>query len=111
MENPRNFRGYKVGPITQPWADTVLTFIHAEYAGQRNAAKLLARDCDATPRAAENWLAGLNRPSVDHIVNLLALHPNLEASLVADIAARRTRLRDISRRAAAASSARLASYR
>ena len=67
----------------------VLEFIRARYGGQPNAPKRLAQDTDSTPRAAENWLAGLNAPTGERLMGLLAAHPDLEARLVEAIAARR----------------------
>ncbi len=53
------------------YADAVHRVIVAEYAPLKHAAKLLARDANATPRTAENWLAGTNAPSGENLINLM----------------------------------------
>jgi hypothetical protein len=85
----------------------ILTFLIGEYGGTPHAAKRLARLTQASPRAAENWLAGLNAPSGDRLADLVAAHPDLEAKLLEEIHERRASLRQRSEAAAAESRARL----
>ena len=68
--------------LTESLPSVVLTFLGARYAGQPFAAKHLARAADATPRAAENWLAGLACPSGDRLAALMATHPDLEQAII-----------------------------
>ena len=67
----------------------VLNFVRATYGAMPHGAKLLARDTACSPRAAENWLAGLNGPSVEPLADLLAAHPPLKQQFDDHIARRR----------------------
>ena len=87
--------------------DVIWDFLSSEYAGRPNAAKRLAQLTRSSHRAAENWLAGLNAPSVDPLLDLAAAHPDLEQKLLSDIYRRRASLRQRSAAAAAQSRARL----
>ena len=85
----------------------ILTFVRATYGAMPHGAKRLARAADTTTRAAENWIAGINGPSVEPLVNLLVVHPDLKARLDDHIADRRRHL-DASAVAAERSRQRLA---
>lgn len=64
----RNFRG---DAVTASYADVVLDVLEREYAGKPHAAKLLARAAKSSYRSAENWLAKLNAPSGEALINLM----------------------------------------
>ena len=96
-------------PMTpSPLNVLVMSFISAEYAGRPNAAKRLARIANATRRAAENWLAGLNAPAGDRLANLMAAHPELEQAVVTNIHHRRATMRERAEAAADRARTRLA---
>ena len=79
--------------LTASLPDLILTFLAGAYAGLPHAPKRLARDAGATVRSAENWLAGLNAPSVEALANLMAAHPALESSIHDHVRQRRDALR------------------
>ncbi len=68
--HPRKFRGD--GGMSASVAETVTDVLRREFGPLRHAAKLVARAARATPRTAEAWLAGLQAPQGEHIVNLMA---------------------------------------
>jgi len=77
-EDPRKFHGTSL-------ADRVCQFINTAYRG-RHRSKRLAVDADVSPRTAENWLLGLNGPDAERLVRLMAVHPDLQCQINADIA-------------------------
>lgn len=70
-DRPRKFRDDADMPMTASYNDVVLGFIQREFAPLKNAAKMLARAANATPRAAENWLAGMHAPNGEKLVALM----------------------------------------
>ena len=55
------------------YAASVHDVLAREYGPLRNAAKLLARDADVSPRTAENWLQGKCAPRMDECIRLMAV--------------------------------------
>lgn len=72
LDQPRNFRKRDDMSMTASYNDVVLGFIQREFAPLKNAAKLLARAANATPRAAENWLAGMHAPNGEKLIALMS---------------------------------------
>lgn len=72
-----------------PYNEMVCGILRRNYAHLKNAAKILARDARATPRAAANWLDGLNAPSGESLINLLANCEELAAEVNRLVAERR----------------------
>jgi hypothetical protein len=87
----RNFRGTSV-PST--YADVVLDVLQREYGGQPNAAKRLARAARTSYRTAENWLAKLNAPSGEALINLMVECETLADEIQELIAERRAAKQD-----------------
>lgn len=53
--------------------------LRARYGEFKHAPKRLAALVGTTPRTAENWLDGHNAPQVQHLVELMAADPAMEA--------------------------------
>ena len=72
-------------------ADAFHAWVHGHYGPLRNAAKLLARDANVSPRTAENYLHGRHAPSGDALVTLMARNAELRAEIDRLIEQRKTR--------------------
>lgn len=55
----------------------------------RSAAKELAAEINADPRAAKNWLAGANAPRLAEAIELMAADPEVEEHILALVRGRR----------------------
>lgn len=86
--NPQ-FRGLTMSVCTATYSETVLTFLQRSYAPLRHAAKLLARDAKTSPRTAEKWLSGLNAPSGESLIELMASSQELADEVNRLVAERR----------------------
>nr|WP_294566973.1 hypothetical protein [uncultured Rhodopila sp.] len=86
-EDPRNFRGFCMTMACV--SELTLRFLAREYGERRHAAKQLAVITGTSPRTCENWLDGLNAPSLDRFADLAAEHPELEQEFLNNIHARR----------------------
>jgi len=63
-------------------AERVGSVLRSEYGEQRNVCKRLARKFQATPRAVQNWLYGVNAPRMHDLVLLMAECRELEADVL-----------------------------
>lgn len=63
------------------YAETVHRVLRAEFQPLKHATKILARLTGATPRAAENWLAGVCAPQGVHLIKLMAHCDELKAEI------------------------------
>jgi hypothetical protein len=89
-ERLRNFqRGAAVLTATT-YNDVVLGYIKRTFGPLKHAAKLLARASGATPRTAENWLAGEHAPNGENLVQLMAECSDLADEIMALVAERRS---------------------
>lgn len=79
MRNDRAKVDRKFQPMT--YGDVVLPILQERYGPLRNATKLLARDANATQRAAKNWLQGLCAPAGDNLLSLMAACEDLRAAV------------------------------
>jgi hypothetical protein len=70
--------------------DVVLGYIKRIFGPLKHAAKLLARASGATPRTAENWLAGEHAPNGENLVQLMAECSDLADEIMALVAERRS---------------------
>ena len=104
-EDPRNFRGFCMTLACM--SELTIKFLAREYGERRHAAKQLAVITGTSPRTCENWLDGLNAPSLDRFAALAAEHPELEQEFLDNIHARR-RLRQRGAEAADVARQRLA---
>lgn len=66
-----------------------MTVLRRAYAPKRHAAKLLARDANASPRTAEKWLTGERAPSGENLIELMASCQELADELNRLVQARR----------------------
>lgn len=57
--------------------------------GERHGAKLIARAASVSPRAAQNWLDGLNAPRAAELLRLMAECEDIAAEINAIVAERR----------------------
>lgn len=81
---PNRTEERKAPVLTMDTNDTtaaVVGAIRRAYDGQRDAAKLLARQANSNTRAAKNWLDGHNLPDVVHFLRLMAQIPELKAEV------------------------------
>jgi hypothetical protein len=74
---PRKLHGGAVVLTATTYNDVVLGYIKRTFGPLKHAAKLLARASGATPRTAENWLAGEHAPNGENLVELMARAPSL----------------------------------
>ena len=88
---PRKFRDHMMQDAT--YLNVVLPVIRQEYGPLKHAAEYLARDAGSTPRAAENWLAGLCAPTGEKLLNLMAACERLRVAVNDAAMERRTNLR------------------
>lgn len=58
--------------IVAPVRQRLLDAIRREFGPFRFAAEMLARASQKTPRAARNWLSGLNAPDAEALIELMA---------------------------------------
>lgn len=65
----------------QAFKDRICGLIRDAYSGRHDMHKAAARDADATPRAARNWLDGENLPGLWHFLQLARRHPELKAEV------------------------------
>jgi hypothetical protein len=66
---------------TEDYQSAVHQALRREFGPRRNAAKLIARLSGASPRTAENWLAGLCAPQGAALLNLMARCEAVEAEV------------------------------
>jgi hypothetical protein len=78
---------------TVTYEEAVNRVIKRRFAPLKHAAKLLARASGASPRTAENWLAGSHAPSGESLLNLMAACPELADEMNRVVAERRAALR------------------
>lgn len=93
VDHPRNFREKSVMGTATSYSDVVFDVLREEYAPLKHAAEYLARDAGATPRAAENWLAGLCAPTGEKVLNLMAACEPLRVAMNQAAIERRNALR------------------
>jgi hypothetical protein len=75
-----------IGPASA--ATIIMAAVRERYRPLRHAELLLADRAASTPRAARNWLAGDCAPRIEHLVELMATDPQIEA-VVMDLVANR----------------------
>jgi hypothetical protein len=76
----RNFRG-NMQQVARSYGEVVRRVLQQQYGPLKCAAKYLARDARATPRAAENWLAGECAPHGQALIHLMAHCKELRAEI------------------------------
>ena len=57
--------------------------LKSHYGARRHGAKLLSSDAGCNEKAAENWLAGKNAPSLLYAIRLMQALPGLRAEIMA----------------------------
>jgi hypothetical protein len=72
-----------------PVGARVCGYLRERYGVLRHAPERLARDANATPRAARNWLDGECAPRLDNVVELMAADPEFEAAILEIVRGRR----------------------
>jgi hypothetical protein len=72
-----------------PVGARVTEWLRDRYGPLRHAPERLARDANATPRAARNWLDGECAPRMDNVVELMAADPDFEAAILEIVRVRR----------------------
>lgn len=90
----RKFRGMSAAALAAGAAGAthsarICGALRERYADLKHAPKRLALLAGAKPRTAENWLVGECGPSVDHLVELMAADPAMEAVVLDVVRVRR----------------------
>lgn len=78
---------------TVTYEEAVNGVIRRQFAPLKHAAKILARLSGASPRTAENWLAGSHAPNGEKLLNLMATCPELADEVNRVVVQRRAELR------------------
>lgn len=81
------------------YSDVITGVLREEYAPLKHASEYLARDAGSTPRAAENWLAGVCAPTGEKLLNLMANCEPLRIAVNMAAITRREALREGARAA------------
>jgi hypothetical protein len=94
MRNDRtnSDRKLQIMSVATDASEFFLGQIHKRYKPYRHAVELLARLTGAKPRAAKNWLDGVNPPCLDSAVNLLVEDDECFADFVAFIESKKCRV-------------------
>lgn len=61
--------------VAATYGDMILTILQRHYAPLRHAAKLLARDANASHRTTAKWLSGDTSPSGESLIEMMAASP------------------------------------
>lgn len=70
-------------------ASSIGGVLRRKWSRYRSAAKELAAEIGADPRAAKNWLAGANAPRLADAIELMAADPEVEEHILALVRGRR----------------------
>lgn len=70
-------------------ATSIAGVLRRRWSRYRSAAKELAADVGADPRAAKNWLAGANAPRLADAIELMAADPEVEEHILSLVRGRR----------------------
>lgn len=74
---------------TEALAASLSDVLRRRWSRYRSAAKELAAEVGADPRAAKNWLAGANAPRLADAIELMAADPEVEEHILSLVRGRR----------------------
>ena len=90
-KNDRNFppKCSAMTALAAPVSARFVGLLQDRFGPLRHAEKLLARMACSTPRSARNWLDGDCAPRIEHVIELMAADPVIEAAVLDMVAGRR----------------------